>query len=522
MLVTVLIFMIWYVLVSSAAVYAPCIQLCHIHLCMTPPFAFCAGCELVQQLSDAIVAASRHLLAQLAMSFFMPFCLTCLSLVARLHALSCQWFLDAVAAYNVLVDLLPALPVLEGIQCYETPLAVAVRHEAALWVQESLDALNPSAGRQPILKDGSRGEKDDSSVRELPLLARSWEKDLPQLLTCEWVQRLPRLVRVPFSDDGVVAKKSAEIGEQYAVMQAIRRADLAVQRAAQQPAVAAAPQSTAPRSTPAIDSCSIGHSRRAADAFGSGTLLPLASSRTQNPNPLVLDITQSPPPQTALDASAVAEPAVPAAAIVVHDSIDIDTAAAAVPRVNVAEVKATCSESSPADGTGDHASLATQLLYPSSGAQAAALDKPKSNAGSAFQVLDVIAGGSKARRRKQRCSSQRSEAADGPASSSAAAALAVFEDKGGEAPTLVVKASALAATTARNLALGLGLRPAVTAGDADAAGLAPKASASRSKRRMQEAFAASDLKAPQVLGCESGKICSVQLHLLRLCLLLFM
>ena len=46
-----------------------------------------AGCRLATQTLPAVHAAAAQLLAQLSMTYFMPFCLTALSMVARVQVL---------------------------------------------------------------------------------------------------------------------------------------------------------------------------------------------------------------------------------------------------------------------------------------------------------------------------------------------------------------------------------------------------------------------------------------------------
>ena len=50
-----------------------------------------AACHLVEQLVPAIHKASLQLLAQLAHSFFMPFCLACLGALARIRVSVQYW-----------------------------------------------------------------------------------------------------------------------------------------------------------------------------------------------------------------------------------------------------------------------------------------------------------------------------------------------------------------------------------------------------------------------------------------------
>ncbi|KAK9829709.1 hypothetical protein WJX72_007460 [[Myrmecia] bisecta] len=69
-----------------------------------------AACRIVEALLPAIHGAAGQLLAQLAMSYFMPFSLTATAMLARILATSAQVLLDASKAYNSLVELVPALP----------------------------------------------------------------------------------------------------------------------------------------------------------------------------------------------------------------------------------------------------------------------------------------------------------------------------------------------------------------------------------------------------------------------------
>ncbi|KAK9903949.1 hypothetical protein WJX75_001135 [Coccomyxa subellipsoidea] len=69
-----------------------------------------AGCRVMGMVQAAVHKAASSLSAQLALSFFVPLCLTALAILARVRVLAGQWVLDAVAAYNELIDYLPTLP----------------------------------------------------------------------------------------------------------------------------------------------------------------------------------------------------------------------------------------------------------------------------------------------------------------------------------------------------------------------------------------------------------------------------
>lgn len=68
------------------------------------------GALLAEALLPAVCRASSQLMAQLAHSFFMPLCLCCLALLARVRVLVSQLLLDAVRAYNAAAELTPMLP----------------------------------------------------------------------------------------------------------------------------------------------------------------------------------------------------------------------------------------------------------------------------------------------------------------------------------------------------------------------------------------------------------------------------
>ncbi|CAL8470705.1 g10247 [Coccomyxa elongata] len=69
-----------------------------------------AGCRMMGLVQTAAHKAASALSAQLALTFFMPLCLTAIAILARVRVLAGQWVLDAVAAYNMLIDYLPTLP----------------------------------------------------------------------------------------------------------------------------------------------------------------------------------------------------------------------------------------------------------------------------------------------------------------------------------------------------------------------------------------------------------------------------
>ncbi|KAL0050812.1 hypothetical protein WJX82_007614 [Trebouxia sp. C0006] len=69
-----------------------------------------AGCRLAVRAIPAAHAAAAQLLAQLSMTYFMPFCLTALAMVARIQVLVCQLLLDNIKAYNSLLPLVIVLP----------------------------------------------------------------------------------------------------------------------------------------------------------------------------------------------------------------------------------------------------------------------------------------------------------------------------------------------------------------------------------------------------------------------------
>ncbi|KAL0021447.1 hypothetical protein WJX79_000584 [Trebouxia sp. C0005] len=69
-----------------------------------------AGCRLAVKTIPAAHAAAVQLLAQLSMTYFMPFCLTALAMVARIQVLVCQLLLDSIKAYNSLLPLVMVLP----------------------------------------------------------------------------------------------------------------------------------------------------------------------------------------------------------------------------------------------------------------------------------------------------------------------------------------------------------------------------------------------------------------------------
>ncbi|KAL6771914.1 hypothetical protein ACKKBG_A28270 [Auxenochlorella protothecoides x Auxenochlorella symbiontica] len=69
-----------------------------------------AAARLVPRLLGALQRAARQLAAQLALTFFVPLCLTCLSLLGRIWVLCSQLLLDVVGVYGTVMELAPSLP----------------------------------------------------------------------------------------------------------------------------------------------------------------------------------------------------------------------------------------------------------------------------------------------------------------------------------------------------------------------------------------------------------------------------
>ncbi|BDA45714.1 hypothetical protein COCOBI_07-5010 [Coccomyxa sp. Obi] len=111
-----------------------------------------AGCRVMGLVQTAVHKAASALSAQLALTFFMPLCLTAIAILARVRVLAGQWVLDAVAAYNALIDYLPALP--------------------------------------QVITDGG--------------------SSLPQLLKAEWRGSLPHAVQLPYEAGDSYAKRVLE------------------------------------------------------------------------------------------------------------------------------------------------------------------------------------------------------------------------------------------------------------------------------------------------------------------------
>ncbi|DBA79811.1 hypothetical protein WJX77_011348 [Trebouxia sp. C0004] len=104
-----------------------------------------AGGRLAVKTIPAAHAAAAQLLAQLSMTYFMPFCLTALAMLARIQVLVCQLLLDSIKAYNCLMPLVIVLP------------------------QQSL----AGTGTYP---------------------------DLPHMLSCSWTAGVPTLSLIPHTD----------------------------------------------------------------------------------------------------------------------------------------------------------------------------------------------------------------------------------------------------------------------------------------------------------------------------------
>ncbi|GAB4821461.1 hypothetical protein N2152v2_008507 [Parachlorella kessleri] len=151
-----------------------------------------AACHLVEQLIPAIHKASLQLLAQLAHSFFMPFCLACLGALARIRVLSCHLLLGAIKAYNAIVLVAPLLP-------STTPQAQLIAGAAAAATQDFHQAA-PSA-----------------------LTAQ-----LPQMLRCEWQDGLPTLSSLPFPPGDSLAAQAAVAAVRYGIQLSQQMAALAV------------------------------------------------------------------------------------------------------------------------------------------------------------------------------------------------------------------------------------------------------------------------------------------------------
>jgi hypothetical protein len=123
-----------------------------------------AACACVQDLIPALHAASAQLIAQLALSFFMPFCLTALALLARIRLLTCQLLLDGVRAYNTGIEAAVLLP------------------------------ISTRADGRTVSGEG-----------------------LPQLLRCDWQESMPRVHSVPFPPGTSLAAEAREGNRRHGI-----------------------------------------------------------------------------------------------------------------------------------------------------------------------------------------------------------------------------------------------------------------------------------------------------------------
>ncbi len=118
------------------------------------------SCRVAESLANKTLAAAFEFTTQLAQSFFMPLSLTCLSIIARVRALSGQLLVDLIRMYNCCIELAALLPLEEGILT-------------------SVDA-------------GDDGVDDKIKInRNLNTLAT-----MPQMLRCSWTDGRPTVIQV--------------------------------------------------------------------------------------------------------------------------------------------------------------------------------------------------------------------------------------------------------------------------------------------------------------------------------------